>query len=421
MPQRTVLREPIVITGIGLVASVGLDRETVWRAVRRGHSNFRFLRGLRGIPDDQFIGATVELSDPVPGRLKALTLCERAAAEAISDAALNVSTVNPESFGCMICGHMGDTRWFDTQLGKLPAAELANTPWWTQWLPNTACGLIASQHCCRGPRLSHSTACASSLVSVLSAVHAIRDGQCDIALAGGADALDPLFIAGFNQMRVLATDADPNRACRPFDRSRKGFVFGEGAAVFVVERLGHALGRGATIYSEIAAVKSLAQAHHMTGLDTESDALAYLISAALAQAELDPQEIGYVNAHGTGTQQNDTAEALGIHRAFGSATSQICVSATKSILGHMVNAAGAAELAITALAVRDGFAPPTLNLTDPDPICRFDCLPLAGRAKHFQHAIKLSLAFGGHLVAVILSRWNDSASGFAYPALAKAA
>jgi 3-oxoacyl-(acyl-carrier-protein) synthase len=255
----------------------------------------------------------------------------------------------------------------------------------------------------------------------MSAVNAIRDRQCDIALAGGADVICPLFVAGFNQMRVLATDDDPNRACRPFDRSRKGFVFGEGAAVFVVERLGHALRRGARIYAEIAAVKALAQAHHVTGIDVENDTLSYLISSALDQAGLDPSEIGYVNAHGTGTTQNDAAEARGLRAALGSATDQVCVSATKSILGHMINAAGAVELAITSLALRDGFAPPTMNLTDPDPDCSFDCLPMAGRANRFQHALKLSLAFGGHLVAVILSRWNDSASGFAYPAIAKAA
>jgi 3-oxoacyl-(acyl-carrier-protein) synthase len=238
---------------------------------------------------------------------------------------------------------------------------------------------------------------------------------------GGGDAIDSLFVAGFNRMRVLAKDPEPNRACRPFDRSRKGFAFGEGAAMFVIERLSHALARGARIYAQIRATKVCTQAHHVTGIDADCDSLDYLINATLARAGLEPGDIGYINAHGTGTEQNDLAEARGIKRAFGEAQRTICVSATKSILGHMINAAGAAELAVTCLALRDGFAPPTLNLTDPDPECTFDCLPLVGRRRRFQHALKLSLAFGGHLVAVALSRWNDAASGFAYPSLPEAA
>jgi 3-oxoacyl-(acyl-carrier-protein) synthase len=222
-------------------------------------------------------------------------------------------------------------------------------------------------------------------------------------------------------MRVLAHDPDPNRACRPFDRTRKGFVFGEGGAMFVIERLSHALRRRAQIYAEISATTSLAQAHHVTGVDADSESLTHLIRAALGQAGLHPRQIGYINAHGTGTEQNDSAEALGICRAFGPAAADLCVSSTKSILGNMIHAAGAVELAITALALRDGFVPPTLNLTDPDPACRFDCLPLVGRTRRIQHALKLSLAFGGHLVAVVLSRWNDALSGFSYPLQAKAA
>ncbi|MGE0757064.1 MAG: beta-ketoacyl synthase [Pirellulaceae bacterium] len=421
MPQRSVLREPIVITGLGLIASVGANRETVWENVRLGRGNFRFLSGLDCIPDGHFIGAQVDLAPSPDGRHKAIVLSELAADEAIRDARLDLSAVDPTSFGCTLCGHMGDTSYFREYYGGGPPRKIGQIPWTHQWLPNTACSIVANKYGCLGPRLSHSTACASSLISVMAAVHAIRDRQCDLALAGGADAICPIFVAGFHQMRVLATDDDPNRACRPFDRSRKGFVFGEGAAVFVIERLGHALRRGARIYAEISAVKALSQAHHVTGLDAESEALAYLIGTTLAQAELDASEIGYVNAHGTGTEQNDAAEARGIRRALGAAADDVCVSASKSVLGHMINAAGAAELAITALALRDGFAPPTMNLTDPDPVCAFDCLPLIGRAGRFQHALKLSLAFGGHLVAVVLSRWNDAATGFAYPALSRAA
>jgi 3-oxoacyl-(acyl-carrier-protein) synthase len=283
-------------------------------------------------------------------------------------------------------------------------------PWRDQWLPNTACWLTASRHGLYGPRLSHSTACASGLIAVLTAVRAIQDGQCDLALAGSAEAITPLFAAGFHQMRVLANHDDPRQACRPFDLDRQGFVMGEGGAMFVLERLSDALARRAQIYAEVAGGRLLATAHHVTGLDMESDALVHLISDTLDTSGLSAGDIGYINVHGTATQQNDLAEARAIRRAMGSAADLLCVSATKSILGHLINAAGSVELAITALAMRDGFVPPTLNLTRPDPECDLDCIPLVGREKPFVCALKLSVAFGGTLAAVALKRPDVAAA-----------
>ena len=161
-------------------------------------------------------------------------------------------------------------------------------------------------------------------------------------------------------------------------------------------------------------VRMLADAQHVTGLDADSPSLPYLISDSLRRAHITPRDVGYINAHGTGTQQNDLLEARGIRKAFGKDADATSVSSTKSMLGHLVNAAGSVELAITTLAMRDGFAPPTLNLDSPDPECNLDCIPLIGRENRFQHALKLSIAFGGHLVAVVLRRWNDATTGFAY-------
>jgi len=421
VPQRTTLSEPIVITGIGMITSLGNDRESVWQAVRQGRSGVRSLRGLSAIPDDVVIGAPVDIGRPVNGGLKTIALSERAAAEALHDAGVDFDTVDRDRFACAISSHMGDWTWIPQHLGLQQYIDFKGVRWWDQWLPNTSCSVIARRYGLAGPRLAHSTACASGLIDFLSAVRAIQDNQCDIALAGSGEAINPLFAAGFRKMRVLAHDDVPQQACRPFDRRRKGFVLGEGAAMFVVERLRHALARGAKIYAEVAAGKILAQAHHVTGLDTEADALTYLINATLNSAGLEPGEIGHINAHGTGTEQNDVAETRGIRRAMGAAADSVCVTANKSMLGHLVNAAGTAELAITALALRDGYAPPTLNLNDPDPDCNLDCTALVGRTNRFQHALKLSVAFGGHLVAVALSRWNDARSGFGYPAVAKAA
>lgn len=407
--------ERVVITGIGLMASVGHDRETVWRAVREGRPAMRRLTGLPGIPDGLLIGAPVDLEPSTPDELKVLAVCDQVADEALSDAQIEPGTIPPERFGCGISAHMGDIRWSADRLGLSHLLPQGTIPWWEQWLPNTACARVASRHRLHGPRQCHSTACASGLIEVLGAVRAIQDDQCDIALAGSAEVISSLFAAGFHQMRVLAHHDDPGQACRPFDLARQGFVMGEGAAMFVLERLSHAQARRAPIYAEVAGGRLLATAHHMTGLDLESDALAYLISEALRVAGVAPGEIGYINAHGTGTQQNDVAETRGIRRAMGRAADLVCVSATKSILGHLINAAGSVELAITALAMRDGFVPPTLNLTQPDPECDLDCIPLVGRDNPFVCALKLSVAFGGALAAVVLKRHERAAGRVALP------
>ena len=396
--------ERVVITGIGLTASVGDDRECVWHAVRNGHSAMRRLSGLTGIPDGLLIGAPVDIELDAPDQLKVLALCNRVSDEAIADAALDRRDIEPERFGCAVSVHMGDIRGLFELLGYAHMDLPTTIPWREQWLPNTACWNVAIRHGLDGPRLAHSTACASGMIAVMTAVRAIQDGQCDVALAGSAEAITPLFAAGFYQMRVLANHDDPRQACRPFDLDRQGFVMGEGGAMFVLERLSDALTRGAQIYAEVAGGRLLATAHHVTELDSESDALAHLISETLRVADLRPADIGYINVHGTATQQNDLTEARGIRRAMGNAADMLCASATKSILGHLINAAGSVELAITALAMRDGFVPPTLNLTRPDPECDLDCIPLVGREMPFVRALKLSVAFGGALAAVALRR-----------------
>ncbi len=398
-----------------MLASVGLDRESVWRAVQRGQSGVRKLRGMPGIPDDLLIAATVDLPLRRAGELKTITLLHAAADEAMHDSGVQLDEINRDRFGCAISGHMGDTGFVVEQVGRTDMMDPTAVPWWQQWMPNTGCSQVANRFGLNGPRICHSTACASGLIDILSAVRAIEDDKCDIALAGSAEGIHPLFAAGFHRMGVLAQHDDPVQACRPFDSQRSGFVMGEGGALFVIERLSHAQRRGAKIYAEILGGQILAEAHHVTGLDADSEALAYLISATLDRAKLAPHEITYINAHGTGTLQNDVVETRGIRRALGPAADKIWVSATKSMLGHLVNASGSVELAITALALRDGFAPPTLNLTNPDPECDLDCIPLVGRQSRFQTALKLSVAFGGHLAAIALRRWMDADSGFGYP------
>jgi 3-oxoacyl-(acyl-carrier-protein) synthase len=397
----------VVITGIGVVTSIGHSRETVWQAIQRGECGVRQLTGVPSIPDGLMLGATADVEGEFPGQLKNIPLCRQSAAEALADARIHFPRVDRDRFGCSIGAHMGDTGYIVEKCGlEQKLHPPGKPPWWQQWFPNTACAMVAQDYDLRGPRLSNSTACASGTIAILKAVRAIQDDQCDLALAGSSEAIHPLFAAGFYNMGVLAEHPDPTQACRPFDINRTGFVMGEGAAMFVLEQLEHAQERGAAIYAEVLGGRILTDARHVTSLDANSDALEELINCTLKDSRLVPRDVAYVNAHGTGTKQNDLLESRGIRAAFGRAASSVCVSANKSMLGHLVNASGSVELAITALALRDGFAPPTLNLTDPDPECDLDCIPLVGRVQHLEHALKLSIAFGGHLVAIALRRWT---------------
>ncbi len=411
----------VVITGIGLVTSIGHSREAVWQAVQRGESGVGRLTGIAGIPDGLLLGATVDIDTEFPGQLKNIPLCRHSAAEALADARVNLARVDRDRFGCSIGAHMGDSDYVVEQLGRHDLLPSGKVPWWKQLLPNSSCSVVANDYGLRGPRLSNSTACASGTIAILKAIRAIHDGQCDIALAGSSEAIHPLFAAGFYNMRVLAEHDEPARACRPFDLNRNGFVMGEGAGILVLERLDHAQRRGAAIYAEAIGGRMLTDGRHMTNLDANSDAIIELIKGAMRAAGVVPRDISYVNAHGTGTQQNDLLESRGIRAAFGRAADSVCVSSNKSMLGHLVNASGSVEFAITALALRDGFAPPTLNLTHPDPECDLDCIPLVGRVQPLEHALKLSIAFGGHLAAVVLRRWTGADAREARPIYRQAA
>lgn len=405
----------IVITGIGMLTAVGGDREAAWRAMQAGKSGIRRLMGVAGIPDRLLLGATVDVPCDFPGQLKNIPLTRITSAEALADSGINVKEIDRDRFGCSIGAHMGDDDYTTQRLGRHDLIPAGKRPWFEEWLPNTACAMVSQELDLRGPRLSNSTACATGTIAILKAVRAIRDGQCDAALAGSSEAIHPLFAAGFYSMGVLAEHDDPTQASRPFDKNRSGFVMGEGAAMLVLERLSHARNRGASIYAEILGGRMLSDGRHVTSLDAASNSLVELIDGSLRRSGVAPRDITYINAHGTGTKQNDVMETYGIRRALGRHADSACISANKSMLGHLVNASGSVELALTALALRDGFAPPTLNLTDPDPECDLDCVPLVGRLRAFEHAIKLSIAFGGHLAAIVLRRWDGAEARAALP------
>jgi len=397
----------VVITGIGMVTSVGEDRDSTWEAVRAGRSGISRLQGIPGLRGIDMLGATVgNPADNAEGT-RNTPMAIRAAGEAIEDSRLLEQPIDMTRFGCALTAQMGDTPGHASLRASVSQSKTAST-WWKELLPNTVCANVANHFRLEGPRHCNSAACASSAVAVLQATRAIQDDQCDIALAGGVQTIHPLLAAGFNNMRVLAYHEQPELACRPFDTNRSGFVMGEGSGMMVLERLSHAIARQAPIYAEVVGGRICCDAHHVTGLNEDSTSLSWLISETLKTSKLSPSDISYINAHGTGTLQNDVMETRGVRNSLGKAAEAACMSSTKSVLGHLVNAAGVVELAVSTLALRDGFAPPTVNLTEPDPLCDLDYVPLVGRRRDFEHALKLSIAFGGHLAAVALRRWSGS-------------
>ncbi len=416
MKLRLFQEDPVVITGVGLITALGNTRESTWKGLREGKRAIKRLNGMEFIPDGLLLGAMVDGHNTNSTRLKVIRMAEAAAEEALQDAGIDLEKINRDRFGCSLCGHMGDIQQFREDLGVSPPRPKDQIPWWDQWLPSSSSAYVADRFSLGGPRSCYSVACASSLVSFICAVRQIQDNQCDISLAGGSDAINPLFAGAFHQMGVLASaDQNPEEACRPFDVNRTGFALGEGASLFVVERMSHALSRGAKIYAEVRTGKMLCEARHVTSLETDGEALSQLLDCTLDAAGWFPSDVQYVNAHGTGTKQNDQTEMNALSRLMGSSAPDLCVSSIKPMIGHCINAAGGVELAATVLGLRDGYAPPTMNLTTIDPECRFNPLAQQGLRTKFQNALKVSVAFGGHLVAVALRRWNEAESGFAYP------
>jgi 3-oxoacyl-(acyl-carrier-protein) synthase len=397
----------IVITGVGLVTAVGSDRESSWQGVKQGLNGVRRLCDVPGLPDGLLLAATVEGSPFDARGDRNYPLALAAAREAVDDAQLDLDNLDRTRLGTSYgtCG--GPTPWMAEEIRRRRRMTLP-IAWWENMYLASPAARVADELELLGPRMCNSTACATGTIATLNAYKAIRDGQCDKALAYCAQTIHPILAAGFYNMRVLAKADDPAAACRPFDAERSGFVMGEGAAALMLERLSDARARRAPIYAEVLGGALVSDATHVTDLSIDSTPLTHLLHTMLRRTRLSPRDVAYINAHGTGTKQNDAMETRGIRAAFGPAADELCLSTIKGNLGHLVNAAGVVELAITTLALRDGFAPPTVNLTNPDPECDLDCVPLVGRRRKFEHAVKISIAFGGHLAAIALRRWSGA-------------
>lgn len=394
--------DPVVITGIGIGASLGADRETVWQGVQQGKSGMRLTTEDDPVNTLRIPCAMVDWLDRDPEVLKSIQLTHHVAQEALDDAAIDWDGIDRDRFACSISAQFGDIDYlYEPKETRDTAPE---REWWNQFLPCSVTHEVGNRYGLYGPRLCHTTACASGIVSTMAAARTIQGNQADIALCGASDAIAEMVIAAFHRMGVLSTGPTPEDACRPFDKTRSGFVMGEGSAMMVLEKRSHAIKRGATIYAEFAASKALCQAHHVTGLDSEAATLTELIRRLVSRAGWTKQGPQYINAHGTGTEQNDKTELTAIRESLGRQADDVVLSSNKAVLGHLINAAGSIELALTALSLRDGFAPPTMHLKAPEAIGAIDCLPEYGCQLELDRALKLSLAFGGHLVGMALQR-----------------
>lgn len=427
------MRRRVVVTGMGYVTPLGADLETVWRRLLNGESGIGYITLFDASNFPTKISAEVrdwDLSDvgenPEDWKFQGrhTHFAVGAAKKAMWDAGLKEGDVDPTRFGVYTGSGEGQQDFHSfTQMmvaaledGDLdivkftkkgleilhPVAELEQEP-------NMPAGHLAGLFNAQGPNINCLTACAASSQAVGEAVEIIRRGESDVMLSGGTHTMiHPFGVTGFNLLTALSTQNDPpEKASRPFDRKRDGFVLGEGAGMVVLEELEHAKRRGAHIYGEIVGYGSTADAFRITDTHPEGRGAISCMEMALKDAGLDPQQIDYINAHGTSTSVNDKVETLAIKKVFADRAYQVPVSSTKSMMGHLIAAAGATELVICLLAIRDNVIPPTINYEEPDPECDLDYVPNEAREQPCNVVLSNSFGFGGQNITLIARRFTD--------------
>jgi 3-oxoacyl-[acyl-carrier-protein] synthase II len=407
----------VVVTGLGLVTPLGIGVEPNWENLVAGRSGIGKITRF----DASALPARVagEVRDFEPERflerkdLKKMDVFIQyalaAAVLAVEDASLSLPLAAPERTGVIVGVGMGGISTVEEIYQNLTAHNYRRiSPFLIpRIIPNMASGHIALRFGARGPNYATTSACASGAHAIGEALVLIRDGRQDVMLAGGAEApICLLGVGGFSAMRALSTafNDEPARASRPFDARRDGFVIAEGAGVLVLEELEHARRRGARIYAELVGYGATCDAYHMTQPAPEGAGAAECMMLALADAGIDPTEVGYINAHGTGTPFNDEAETLAVKRVFGEHAARLAMSSTKSLTGHLLGAAGTVEAAYTVLALARGTLPPTINLEEPDPACDLDYVPNAARRQQVEAAISNSFGFGGTNAVLVVRR-----------------
>lgn len=408
----------VVVTGLGVVSPLGVGWEPFWRSLLEGRSGVGPITQFDASGYPARIAAEIRDFDPAEsiGRKEARRMdrCTQlgvvAAGLALRDAGLVVGPENAHRIGACVGSGIGGMHTFEAQHSALieKGPDRISPFFIPMMIPNMPSGQVGIQFGLKGPNFSVVTACATGANCLAGAVDMIRLGRADAMLAGGTEAaITPMAVGGFCSMRAVSTRNDePQRASRPFDRDRDGFVIGEGAAILVLESLESALARGARIYAVLAGYGTSADAYHITNPEPEGEGAARAMHAALADAGLAPEDIDYVNAHGTSTPAGDPCETAALKRVFGDHARRLAVSSTKSMMGHTLGAAGALESAVCVLATREDAVPPTLNYENPDPRCDLDYVPQVARAMPVRAALNNSFGFGGQNAVLVFRKYE---------------
>ena len=407
----------VVVTGVGVVSPLGLDAGSTWKNLLAGKSGVDQITAFDTEGHGTTIAAEVKDFDPdsIVGRKQArrmdrfVQLGAAAALEAVDAAEISVTPENQTRVSVMMASGIGGLITLESQIGVLGnRGPNRISPFLVpMMLPDMASGQISMMLGAKGPNYSTVSACSSAADTIGQAFEALRRGDADVAVAGGSEAaVCPIGVAGFNACHALSKRNDePERASRPFDAERDGFVMGEGGAALVLETLEHAVARGAEPIAELSGYGSTADAHHITQPAPEGEGAARAMRNALNQAKVQPDEIGYINAHGTSTPLNDKYETMAVKAVFGEEAYNIPISSTKSMTGHLLGASGALEAAVTVFALSKWAIPPTINLESPDPDCDLDYTPHMPKRGRIRSAMSNSFGFGGHNASLVFQEF----------------
>jgi 3-oxoacyl-[acyl-carrier-protein] synthase II len=406
----------VVVTGIGMISPLGVGNEATWQGLVEGRSGIgpitkfdasaysaRIAGEVRGFDPEKWIEKKeVKKSDTF------IHYAIAAAQMAVDDAKLDTKALDPDRLGVIIGSGIGGLPLIEEMHRKLIERGPARiSPFFIPGLiVNLATGQISIRFNARGPSSAPATACATGAHAIGDAFKIIQRDEADVMFAGGSEAVvTPLAVGGFAAMRALSTRNDePERASRPWDKERDGFVMGEGSGVLIIEEREHALARGATIYCELTGYGMTSDAYHITSPSEDGEGMARVMKRALKDAKLEPKDIQYINAHGTSTPVGDRIETKAIKTVFGEGAGQVAISSTKSMTGHLLGAAGGLESAIAAMTIKTGIIPPTINYENPDPECDLDYVPNKARQAEVTNVLSNSFGFGGTNATLIFSR-----------------
>ena len=411
------MKRRVVITGMGAVSPIGCGVDRMWENAGNGVCGIDFIKSFD--TEGMAVKIAAEASDFDPSSIMDKMQARRtarftqfalaAAKEAFTQSGLDMSVEDPSRFGVNLSSGIGGLPVIEAEheKGMKRGFDRVSPLFVPMAITNMAAGMVAIEYGFKGSCQCIVTACASGTNAIGEAFRKIRDGYLDCCMTGGSEScISPLGIGGFTSMKALTEAEDPKRASIPFDAERSGFVMGEGAGVLILEEYEHAKARGADILAEVIGYGDSCDANHMTAPLEDGSGAALCMKNALADGGIAPEDIGYINAHGTSTPMNDRCETAAVKLAFGDHAYKLMMSSTKSMTGHLLGASGGVEAILTVMALKDGFVPPTAGYEKPDPDCDLDIVPNKGRKADIEYAMSNSLGFGGHNASVVFRRYE---------------